>query len=333
MRKKLLTLLSFVCLVQFAFAADRPLSLSDLYGGSSVDPTTGVITFTGNWWPVAGWNFDPTISKDEYSGLKLTFKEAVAPKHLELKIKYVGVEALASMPIDQGATVLIANFTGDVESISFQSSNWENFPTEAPFPTITIDEAILQGVVKTEKEPLSLDGLVFWGNNAVDVSTGVITLGENWNPVSWEFNPAKTEQAYLGVHVELAEPVASNYLQFKVKYVGVAEESAINLANGSTVISLSFVGDVEAIRFQNGDWSTSEPLEPPFPTLKISEAYLLKKVTDPNAVSTVDADEGLVDVYNIAAVKVCSGVSKKDAINTLPNGVYIINNKKVLINR
>lgn len=61
----------------------------------------------------------------------------------------------------------------------------------------------------------------------------------------------------------------------------------------------------------------------------IHAIYLDPKVT---GIHTVTAEEGnrIVDVYNLSGMKVRSNVKKADALNALPNGVYLIDGQKVI---
>lgn len=334
MKKKLLALLTVVCSMQLALAADLPLSLSDLVptGDNTVDPSTGVITFASNWNPLT-WTFDPAIKKDEYTGLKITFKTPVEANMIELKIKYVsGVEDV--MVINKGTTILQASFTADVQSIAFQSSNWQDFPSGPPYPTVTVDEVILIGYFETEEEALPLDELrVDWGDNTADAATGVITLSTNYSGIYWVFDPPKANDTYVGMEVYFATPIAHNHLQLWVRYVGDENPTGVGLATGSSALAISFTADVEAIGFQCNNWENF-PAAAPFPSVTIEKVFLLKKADTTSIPVVTDTDDnGPVDVYTITGVKVRSRVNREDAMNTLPNGIYIIGNKKAVINR
>lgn len=281
--------------MQLSFAADRSLSFDDLYGGESVvNPATDVITFTSQWWPIAGWNF---------------------------------------------ATVLMASFTGDVESISFQSSNWITpgeegaFPKEAPFPSITLEEVTLIGFFETEEEALTMEALFPTGDNTVDAENRVITFVSNWSPVIWSFDPAKDKDTYVGVELSFDKPITYTFLQLKIEYVGSEDAEFFSLAEGSQAISIPFTDDVKSIALQNSQWDGNEPKTAPFPSLTIVKSYLLKKVKTSIPVIEDTDDNGLVDVYNISGIKILNQVSKDDAINSLSNGIYIMNNKKVLLKK
>lgn len=68
-------------------------------------------------------------------------------------------------------------------------------------------------------------------------------------------------------------------------------------------------------------------------TIDISDMYLTNNsdYSRPTAVENITLDDnGIVDVYNIAGIKIRSKVAKANAAEDLPSGIYIIGNKKVV---
>lgn len=64
----------------------------------------------------------------------------------------------------------------------------------------------------------------------------------------------------------------------------------------------------------------------------IDNVRLLAKDTNiPDAISSVERENGSVDVYTVGGVKVRSGVASSEATKGLPRGFYVVGGKKVLV--
>ncbi len=325
--------LTFISL-QFSKAEDLSLSLNDAvaeWSLSTINSTEGIITLIGNYEPV-GWIFATPISKAEYTGLKVTFKETVSHSFLEIKIKYAGQENAVYTPISVGSTSSIISFTNDVESIQFQSSRWDGaFPTEPPYPFLSIASVVLTAPITTTKEPLSLSNAIAdWGQSLIDATEGTITLKNNYEGVGWTFDPVKSNDTYLGAVVGLSEAIAFDHLEMVVTYEGAGSPSYNSIPKGSLSAQVNFTGPVVSVKFQSSNWQSA--LTEPFPVVHFEEIYLLKKGDDTGTITNkINEDSGLTDVYTIMGIKIRSQVEKANAANGLQNGIYIIDGKKICV--
>jgi hypothetical protein len=324
--------------MQVSVAQDLHLSFNDVivYGdNSSFDPATGKITFGNNWSPVVGWEFSTPISKDKYPYLKLVFAGKNKANLIEIKTKNVdGSET--SMGISKELTAFILTLEKDVESIYFQSSNWENYPSEPPFPTLTLVSATFLAPFATEKVPLPLNSNVRgeWWGGYLDVETSTIHLVNNWEAVVWNFEDPGVEgfdeewldaNVYTGVGFRF-EPLGFQRVDFRVStYEGAHIFKGLEV--GSESVEVIFAEDVYKLGFQYSNYDPPVVQDEPF--IKIKEAYLLKKVL--TGWKKINADTGTVDVYTILGIKVRSKVEAADALKGLEKGIYIVGGKKVCV--
>lgn len=126
---------------------------------------------------------------------------------------------------------------------------------------------------------------------------GTITLNGTWNAAG---GTVKGENGYT---IEITSDKAGQWTNDSI------EVAALGYVNEATLSELSIASTVPNFFVDNLTFEGDEPL----------------------AVESVEAENGIVNVYNLQGICVKKGVKTAEAIENLPAGLYIVNGKKVLV--
>lgn len=171
--------------------------------------------------------------------------------------------------------------------------------------------------------------------NTYDATTKTLTTGPFY-VAGWEYDPANDWSGYDKLVVELgAQQSCGTQIRVwdEVFWSACAEydfgtETTLSIDLKSMKKGDNHDGDLvnTANITRVGFWSYGGS------PIVISKAYLTKSAT--TGISTVqDAgnDSESVDVFNLSGVRVRANVSRSSALNGLAKGVYIMDNKKVVV--
>ncbi|MDE6340707.1 MAG: sialate O-acetylesterase [Muribaculaceae bacterium] len=173
-----------------------------------------------------------------------------------------------------------------------------------------------------------------WENGTFDASTGIFVAGQ-YGFGGWEYNTPIDLSGYKYLVAEINEP-QNNALQLRVFDTMSYWEQPYSAEFGNNVIVVSELNGMmknlptgivplnTSKVYRVGFWCYG------FAPIHIKHVFATNN--DPYAsVNATDEDPGQVTVYNLQGLEVRKDVAISEATAGLPQGLYIINNKKVLV--
>ena len=323
--KKIFTLITAMLLSVSTYAVDDlALDLNAITSGWSggYDATNGEIKFGG--WDSKGWEFFPSVSTAEYSGIALTLTEATT---VPLEIKYEGDKTQTIASIGTSETITFTE-SGKIISIKFANGGDGG--------TVKLTGATLKGIASaTAAQPTSDLVLPFdkvkdagWGVTKDDAQK-TLTINQ-YSSAGWNLVPGVSTESYSGINFTLTKAPEKGGA-ILVKYNGwvsgadnSAYEQTIEVNSTTVVATFDKSGIVIGIQFKGDGWHSGEgddvdlgPL-----TYGLGDCYLVKKTnaTGINNTQTAFSEEK-------SAIYTLSG----QRVNKATKGIYIINGKKVAI--
>jgi hypothetical protein len=182
------------------------------------------------------------------------------------------------------------------------------------------------------------DGKLYPFVSPINVAGGAtIAIGSNSTYVAtdhWDLS------AYTGIEFKVTFPADANgTVQMRLVIVGTdggatsVQKSVTAVPNTSTVISFDFAADgaqTKKLWSIKLGWSTSAS---PAYSLTIDHINVLGTSTSVSANQMNEDPNRLVDVYSMTGKLVRSKVKYAEATNGLEKGLYIVDNKKVVVTK
>lgn len=317
--KKITTLILSLGFVLGTFAAGNVnLSLSDVTlgwggGGGTLDVATG--TLSVSQWEQSGWNFYPTFSTGEYTGVKMTFSEAVVQGGANLVVTYSDATS-HEIAIAAGVTEVFGNFDADKVVSSIKISYFGSDPAKATYK-ISSTELIAGTGQVTPTANMTLDKSKIsasWGYSYAD---GTLTV-DNWASAGWTF--VIPQSSYKGMTADFTEAVAQGYSTLSITDVNNKTQN-VDLEGATTkTIAFESLDAIKSIQFKYGNWNN--PADPAKATFKLGDCSLL-----------FNAPSGIAEKINTEDVKdnayyTLSGMRVTDPSSY---GIYIHKGKKIIV--
>lgn len=289
--------------------------------GINYDASIGKLTL--NNWESNAWNFNPGISTSDYEGVKIELAEGVGQGYTSMAITYENGSS-QNVSMAEGSYVVQTDFVFDspVKSISFSYGNWSGSGPEAGVLYFKQCQVIAKGTGSMSGENVMNIGTFSAGWSSFDTTTNTLNLG-GWDHAKWTFNPALEGSKHEKVVFNFTEPIPNDAAQIELLYEGSDNTvSAGSLVKGATKVVAYFPEDknISAIGFTASDGTE----------LKIASAVVVTRNTN-NVTTTSAVSSTTTDVYNMQGVKVRSNIILENATDNLPNGLYIVNGKKIAI--
>ena len=322
--KKIFTLVSAALFAVNTFAVDDlVLDLNAITSGWSggYDASKGELSFGG--WDSKGWEFFPSVSTSEYSGIALVLTEATT---VPLEIKYEGDKVQTVSSLSTSETINFSE-SGMVVSIKFANGGDGG--------TVKLTGATLKGIATaTAVKPTTDLTLPFdkirdagWGVSKDDAAH-TITINQ-YSSAGWNIVPGVSTESYSGIKFTLTQAPQKGG-SILVKYNGwvsgadnTAFEQTIEVSGTAVEASFDKSGIVVGLQFRGDGWHSNEgddadlgPL-----TYGIGDCRLVKN-TDATGISSTAAAE----VVSSGAIYTLSG----QRVGKSSKGLYIVNGRKIV---
>lgn len=271
MKKVLTVLMTMVFSVGAWAVEDVALDLSQITSGWSggYDSENSQITFGG--WDSKGWEFFPSVSTSEYSGVTVTLSETTT---IPLEVKYESGNT-QSVTLSGTTETVTFNEVGLVVSIKFANGGDGG--------TVKLTGATLKGIpAATAASPTSNLLLPFdkmknpgWGvTNNNEEKTATIS---QYSWAGWNFYLPVSTDSYKGIQFTLKQIPAQGGTM-TIVYVGGAEQS-VSLTSTNVAVDFEQSGMVSQIKFNGDGWHADASENLGDLTYGIGDCYLVRKIT------------------------------------------------------
>ena len=271
MKKILLSMMDLVLSAGAWAVEDVVLDLNQITSGWSggYDSENNQITFGG--WDSKGWEFFPSISTSEYSGVTVTLSETTT---IPLEVKY-----------ESGNTQSVT-LSGTTETITFNESGLITsikFANGGDGGTVKLTGATLKGIsAATAAEPSANLALPFaklknpgWGVTTDDTQN-TATIGQySW--AGWNFYLPVSTDSYKGIAFTLTQiPAAGGSITI---VYSSGEEQSISLSSTTLNVDFEKTGAVKQIKFNGDGWHADEADNLGNLTYGLGDCYLVRRIT------------------------------------------------------